>query len=75
MTERRYLIVIEGAEDENYSAYAPDLPGCVATGASLEECEREMRDAIAIHIEGLRETGQPVPEPSALTTAYVKVAA
>jgi predicted RNase H-like HicB family nuclease len=75
MTERRYLIVIEGADDENYSAYAPDLPGCVATGASLEQCEREMRDAIALHIEGLRETGQPVPEPSQLTTAYVKVAA
>jgi predicted RNase H-like HicB family nuclease len=75
MTERRYLIVIEGAEDENYSAYAPDLPGCVATGASVEQCEREMRDAIALHIEGLRETGQPVPEPSALTTAYVRVAA
>jgi predicted RNase H-like HicB family nuclease len=75
MTERRYLIVIEGADDENYSAYAPDLPGCVATGASLEQCEREMRDAIALHIEGLRETGQPVPEPSQLTTAYVSVAA
>jgi predicted RNase H-like HicB family nuclease len=75
MTERRYLIVIEGAEEENYSAYAPDLPGCVATGASLEQCEREMRDAISLHIEGLRETGQPVPEPSQLTTAYVKVAA
>ena len=75
MTERRYLIVIEGAEGENYSAYAPDLPGCVATGASLEQCEHEMRDAIALHIEGLRETGQPVPEPSALTTTYVRVAA
>ena len=75
MTERRYLIVIEGAEGENFSAYAPDLPGCVATGASLQQCEREMHDAIALHIEGLRETGQPVPEPSQLTTAYVKVAA
>jgi len=75
MTERRYLIVIEGVEGENYSAYAPDLPGCVATGASLEQCEREMRDAIALHIGGLRETGQPIPEPSQLTTAYVKVAA
>ena len=75
MTERRYLIVIEGAEGENFSAYAPDLPGVVATGASEAECEREMRDAIAFHLEGLRESGQPIPEPSHLTTAYVNVAA
>jgi predicted RNase H-like HicB family nuclease len=67
MTERRYLIVIEGGDDVNFSAYAPDLPGCVATGATLEECEREMREAIAFHIEGLRESGQPVPEPSRVT--------
>ena len=75
MTERRYLIVIEGAEGENFSAYAPDLPGCVATGATVEDCEREMRDAIAFHIEGLRDAGQPVPEPSSLTATYVNVAA
>jgi predicted RNase H-like HicB family nuclease len=75
MTERRYLIVIEGAEGGNYSAYAPDLPGCVATGTSREDVEREMHDAIAFHIEGLRETGQPIPEPSAIATAYIKVAA
>ena len=75
MTERRYLIVIEGAEGENYSAYAPDLPGCVATGATIEETEREMHDAIAFHLEGLREAGEPIPEPSDLTTAYVEVAA
>lgn len=75
MTERRYLIVIEGAEGENFSAYAPDLPGVVATGATEAECEREMRDAIEFHLEGLRESGQPIPEPSHLTTAYVQVAA
>ena len=75
MTERRYLIVIEGAEGENYSAYAPDLPGCVATGATREEVEHEMRDAIAFHLEGLREAGQPIPEPSELTATYVNVAA
>ena len=75
MTERRYMIVIEGATGENYSAYAPDLPGCVATGATVEEVEREMHDAIAFHLEGLRETGQPIPEPSALTTAYINIAA
>jgi predicted RNase H-like HicB family nuclease len=75
MTERRYLIVIEGAEGENYSAYAPDLPGCVATGGTVAEVEREMHDAIAFHLEGLREAGEPIPEPSDLTTAYVEVAA
>ena len=75
MTERRYLIVIEGAEGENFSAYAPDLPGVVATGTTEAECEREMRDAIEFHLEGLRASGQAIPEPSHLTTAYVKVAA
>jgi predicted RNase H-like HicB family nuclease len=75
MTERRYLIVIEGAEGENFSAYAPDLPGVVATGATEVECEQEMRDAIEFHLLGLRESGQPIPEPSHLTTAYVQVAA
>jgi predicted RNase H-like HicB family nuclease len=75
MTERRYLIVIEGGGEANYSAYAPDLPGCVATGATLEECEGEMREAIAFHIEGLRESGQPVPEPSRVTVTYVDIAA
>jgi predicted RNase H-like HicB family nuclease len=75
MTERRYLIVIEGTEGENYSAYAPDLPGCVATGATPEEVQREMHDAIAFHLEGLRDAGEPIPEPSDLTATYVDVAA
>lgn len=61
MIQRGYLIVIEGGDDVNYSAYAPDLPGCVTTGATLEECEREMRVAVAFHIEALRESGHPVP--------------
>ena len=73
MTERRYLILIEGTEGENYSAYAPDLPGCVATGRAIDEVEREMRDAIAFHVEGLREAGEPIPEPSDLTTTYIEV--
>jgi predicted RNase H-like HicB family nuclease len=73
MTERRYLIVIEGTQGTNYSTYAPDLPGCVATGATREDVEREMSDAIAMHLAGLRDAGQPIPEPSALTTAYIKV--
>jgi predicted RNase H-like HicB family nuclease len=75
MTERRYLIVIEGASGSNYSAYALDLRGCVATGATIEEVEREMHDAITFHLDGLREAGQPIPEPSDLTAIYIDVAA
>jgi predicted RNase H-like HicB family nuclease len=75
MTERRYLIVIEGTSQEGFSAYAPDLPGVVATGATEAECERQMRDAIEFHLEGLRDAGQPIPEPSHLTATYVEVAA
>lgn len=58
----RYTVVIEKA-DGSYSAYVPDLPGCIATGDSVEAVEREIRDAIRFHIEGLREDGLPVPEP------------
>ncbi|PYQ83686.1 MAG: hypothetical protein DMG02_33320, partial [Acidobacteria bacterium] len=52
----RYAIVIENA-GSNYSAYVPDLPGCVATGATLEETEQSIRDAIEFHLEGMREDG------------------
>ncbi len=61
----RYAVVIEKAE-RNYSAYVPDLPGCIATGDSVADVEREIRDAIRFHIEGLREDGLPVPEPVSL---------
>jgi predicted RNase H-like HicB family nuclease len=61
----RYAVVIEKAGD-NYSAYVPDLPGCVATGATVAETETEIRDAIRFHIEGLREDGLPVPEAVSL---------
>ena len=61
----RYAIVIEKAEG-NYSGYVPDLPGCVATGATVAEVEREMREAIRFHIEGLKEDGLPVPAPTSL---------
>ena len=64
MTERRCLIVIEGPEGDNYSACAPDLPGCVATGDTREEVEREMHDAIAFHLEGLRDASAPERAPS-----------
>lgn len=68
----RYAIVIEKAEG-NYSAYVPDLPGCIATGATLEEVESEIREAIVFHLEGLREDGLPLP-PGASTVDYVDVA-
>jgi predicted RNase H-like HicB family nuclease len=69
----RYAVVIEKAE-KNYSAYVPDLPGCVATGATLEQAEAEIREAIEFHIEGLREDGLPIPEPAS-KVEYVDVAA
>jgi predicted RNase H-like HicB family nuclease len=69
----RYAIVIEKAE-KNYSAYVPDLPGCIATGETVEETEQQIRVAIELHIRGLREDGLPVPEPISRVD-YVEVAA
>ena len=69
----RYAIVIERA-DGNFSAYVPDLPGCVATGATIGEVEALIREAIALHIEGMRKDGVTIPEPSS-TVEYVEVAA
>jgi predicted RNase H-like HicB family nuclease len=60
----RYLILIEGGRPSNYSAWSPDLPGCVATGETLEAVELEMRSAIAFHLEGLAKDGAPIPDPS-----------
>jgi predicted RNase H-like HicB family nuclease len=59
----RYAVVIEEA-GANYSAYVPDLPGCVATGGTIEQVEREIREAIQFHIAGLKEDGIPVPAPT-----------
>lgn len=61
----RYAVVIEKAE-ANYSAYVPDLPGCVATGLSVDAVEAEIREAIRFHIEGLRADGDPVPPPTSI---------
>jgi predicted RNase H-like HicB family nuclease len=66
----RYAVVIERA-GANYGAYVPDLPGCVATGDSIEEVEVNIRDAIRFHIEGLKEDRLPIPEPAA-RAAYVE---
>jgi predicted RNase H-like HicB family nuclease len=69
----RYAIVIENA-GPNFSAYVPDLPGCVATGASIDEVQREIREAIELHLEGMREDGDPIPPPSS-SVQYVEIAA
>jgi predicted RNase H-like HicB family nuclease len=69
----RYAVVIEEA-GSNFSAYVPDLPGCVATGSTLSEVEEAIREAIAFHLEGLREEGASVPKPSS-QVEYVEVAA
>jgi len=69
----KYLIVIEETET-GFSAYSPDLPGCVSTGATVKETERNMRESIEFHIQGLREEGYEIPRPSSKST-YVEVAA
>lgn len=69
---RRYAVIYEKAA-HNWAAYVPDLPGCISTGDSRAEVERNIREAIEFHIEGLRADGQPVPEPSS-TVGTVLVA-
>ena len=70
---KKYAIVVERAE-RNYAAYVPDLPGCVATGETVEETERRLREAIEVHLAGLREDGLPVPEPASVVD-YLEVSA
>ena len=69
----KYLIVIEPT-NTGFSAYSPDLPGCVSTGQTREEVEINMHEAIEFHLDGLREEGYPIPQPSS-ASAYVEVAA
>lgn len=69
----KYLVVIEPT-DTGFSAYSPDLPGCISTGATREEVERNMQEAIELHLEGLRQEGYPVPEPGT-SSAYIEVLA
>ena len=69
----RYAIVIENA-GENYSAYVPDLPGCIATGETPADTEQAIREAIEFHLEGMREDGTPIPPPTS-RVEYVEVAA
>ena len=68
----RYAIVIEQA-DANYSAYVPDLPGCVATGATIEEIEQQIREAVEFHLDGMLEDGVALPLPSS-KVEYIEVA-
>jgi predicted RNase H-like HicB family nuclease len=69
----KYAIVIEKAE-HNFAAYVPDLLGCVATGRTIEETEQQIREAIELHLRGMREDGLPIPLPSS-QVEYVDVAA
>ena len=69
----RYAVVIERAQ-HNYSAYVPDLPGCVATGPSVPEVEDAIREAIELHLAGMRQDGTPIPQPSSHVD-YIDVAA
>ena len=69
----RYAIVIEKAEG-NYSAYVPDLPGCVATGGDIDEVAAQIREAVEFHLDGLREDGMAIPPPSS-QVEYIEIAA
>jgi predicted RNase H-like HicB family nuclease len=70
----KYAVVVEVAEDGGFGAYAPDLPGCVAVGDTPEETLSLMREAIEFHLEGLREAGEPVPDPSTVSVAVIEAA-
>ena len=62
-----YVVVIEKASDDSYSAYVPDLPGCVSSGGTLEEVRILIQEAVDLHIDSLRRHGEPVPSPTATT--------
>lgn len=68
---RRYAVVIERGKN-NFSAYVPDLPGCISTGKTVEEIERNIREAIELHLEGMVEDGDPIPEPTT-AVSYVEL--
>jgi predicted RNase H-like HicB family nuclease len=70
---KKYLVIIVQI-DSGYSAYSPDLSGCISTGATREEVERNMREAIEFHVDGLQQEGYPVPEPQA-SSSYIELPA
>jgi predicted RNase H-like HicB family nuclease len=67
-----YAIIIEG-EDDSFSAYVPELPGCIAAGSSVAEVEALMREAIVLHLEVMREHGDKIPPPTTVATAIAEV--
>ncbi len=71
----RYLILVEGGPPSNYSAWSPDVPGCAATGSTIEECVSRMHEALTGHIEVMREHGEKIPEPSGPGVYVERVAA
>ena len=73
--QQRYLVVFEHTDGTGYSAWVPDLPGCVAAADTREECEQLIREAIPLHLRGMREHGDPIPEPSSVDAAIVSVPA
>ena len=72
---QRYLVVFEHTDGTGYSAWVPDLPGCIAAADTREECEQLIREAIPLHLNGMREHGDPIPEPQSVDAAIVDVSA
>lgn len=67
----QYLVIIERDEEGGYSAWAPDLPGVVAAADTYDECLQLMREAVTFHLEGMREDGEPIPQPSTVAATVV----
>jgi predicted RNase H-like HicB family nuclease len=72
---QKYLVVFEHTEGSNYGAWVPDLPGVIAAADTREECEQLIREAIELHIAGMREDGEPIPEPSSVDAALISISA
>lgn len=72
---QRYLVVFEHTDGTGYSAWVPDLPGCVAAADTREECEQLIREGIVLHLAGMRQGGEPIPEPTSVDAAIVSVPA
>lgn len=70
---QRYVVVFEHTEGSSYGAWVPDLPGCIAAADTREECEQLIREAIELHLAGMREDGEPIPEPSSVDATVVSV--